>query len=130
MDRYELQVTFYQLTSVSPILSQGPSLQEMGEPISSIAKGQTFAFEPDEQLFLSFVGNKPRRTAKDPLFFVSIELKTFDANDGSIKVSVDDSADEEEGGMNVVTIGIIGGSILVVAVLILTIYLATRGKGG
>ena len=105
-------------------------MQEIGEPRTSIAKGQTFKFEPEEQVFLSFVGNQPRRTAKEPFFAASIELITLEVEGGGIapEVTIDESA-EEGGGLNVVLLGIIGGSILLVAVIIGIIYLTVKAKG-
>ena len=55
---------------------------------------------------------------------------TLEVEGGGIapEVTIDESA-EEGGGLNVVLLGIIGGSILLVAVIIGIIYLTVKAKG-
>ena len=49
-------------------------------------------------------------------------------DDDQPQVQINDSADEEGTSINLMIIGIIGGSIVVVAVIVVAIYLATKAK--
>ena len=139
-NEYEWYVEFQELTSVDAVLSTGTELRTVTNS-TKVGLGQSFEFNAtNNQVYISFTGNKAKRKHPDPSFVVRVALVTTPitaedkaASGEELIESLDDDrpnveiqAEEVEGKFLLPGMGIV--LFLIAAVGLITYFVSRAGK--